>query len=353
LLQLTAGENVHELFMNYRNTLTQSLNLKHPLVMAPMFLVSNEAMLHAGMDAGILAAFPSLNYRKNHELETILQSLNKKVSALRETQRPGNYAVNLIVQQTNTWYRSHLEICVAQKVPVYITSLGNPKEVIARAHAYGAKVFCDVTNLVHAKKCNDLGCDGFVAVGHGAGGHAGNNPLQLLTESLRRHFPSQPVLAAGGIATGRALLSALASGASAAYIGTRFIASTESDVLPAYKESILQSGMEDIIMTERLSGTPCAVINTPFAQKIGTKQNRFEKWLSKNPRTKKYFKALVNLQGLKLLENAVKPGNYNNLWCAGQSVEMIHSVKPIPEIIEELTKGFDEALAELNREANP
>jgi len=338
--------------MNYRNDFTQSLNLKYPIVMAPMFLVTNEAMLHSALEAGILGAFPSLNYRKRSDLESILQGLNKKISTLRAAQSPGNYAVNLIVQQTNIYYREHLEVCVAQKVPVYITSLGNPKEVIARAHAYGARVYCDVTNLVHAKKCNDLGCDGFVAVGHGAGGHAGNNPLVLLTESLRKHFPLQPILAAGGIATGRSMLGVLAAGASAAYIGTRFIASTESDVIQAYKDSILHSGMEDIVMTERLSGTPCAVINTPYAQKIGTRQNFFEKWLSKNPRTKKYFKTLVNVRGMKMLEDAVKPGNYDNLWCAGQSVEMIGSVKPVKEIIDELAQGFDEALAEVAGKAS-
>jgi len=333
--------------MNYKNEFTESLNLKYPVVMAPMFLVTNEAMLYQAMEAGILAAFPSLNYKTTEQLDAVLKGLNKKLDSLRSTNQPGSYAVNLIVQKTNVLYTQHLDVCVSNKVPVYITSLGNPKEVIDKAHAYGARVFCDVTNLVHAKKCNDLGCDGFIAVSHGAGGHAGNNPLMLLTESLRRHFPEQPVLAAGGIATGRAILSVLAAGASAAYIGTRFIASTEAGVSAAYKDSILQSGMEDIVMTERLSGTPCAVINTPFAQKIGTTQNRFEKWLSQNPRTKKYFKALVNVRGMKMLEDAVKPGNYNNLWCAGQSAEMIETIKPVREIIEDLARGFDEALADL------
>ena len=337
--------------MNFKNDFTESLNLKFPLVMAPMFMVSNEAMLHHALDAGILAAFPSLNFRDNTQLIALLSGLNKKLITLKENNLPGTYAVNLIVQKTNLYYKEHLQICVSSKIPVYITSLGNPKETIDAAHAYGAKVFCDVTNLQHAHKCNNLGCDGFVAVGHGAGGHAGNNPIMLLVETLRKNFPSQPVLAAGGIATGRAVLSVIAAGASAAYIGTRFIASTESSVIQSYKDAIMQAGMEDIVMTERLSGTPCAVINTPFAKKIGYTQNRFEKWLSKNPRTKKYFKTLVSIRGLKLLENAVKPGNYNNLWCAGQSVEMIDSVKTIKEIIGDIATEFDEALADLSMKA--
>ena len=328
--------------------LLDSLHLSHPFVMAPMFLVSNEAMLQAALEAGILAAFPSLNYREEGALASVLGNLNARLESLRREGRRGNYAVNLIVQRSNIHFEKHLAICVQHRVPVYITSLGNPRTTIDAAHGYGARVFCDVTNLEHARKSAGLGCDGFVAVGHGAGGHAGNHTAALLTESLRRHFPSLPVLAAGGIATGRSALAVLAAGASAAYIGTRFIASTESPVPADYKNAILQSGMDDIVMTERLSGTPCAVINTPYARKIGTKQSRFEKWLGRNPRTKKYFKTLVNLRGLKMLEQAVKPGNYNNLWCAGQSVELVTDIRTVQAIVAELSRELSEALQELN-----
>ena len=323
-------------------------HLEHPFVMAPMFLVSNERMLLEAMDAGILAAFPSLNFRDAGALDAALQALNHKTEVLRSSNRGGAYAVNLIVQRTNIYMEDHLATCVRHRVPCYITSLGNPRVTLEAAHSYGARVFCDVTNLEHAKKCADLGCDGFVAVGQGAGGHAGNHPVFLLTESLRRQFPRHPVLAAGGIATGRAALSVLAAGAAAAYIGTRFVASQESPVPEAYKSAILESGMDDIVMTERLSGTPCAVINTPFAQRIGLRQSRLERWLSRNPRTKKYFKTLVNVRGLKMLETAVKPGNYNNLWCAGQSVEMVDAIRPIRQIITDLVGEMQAALQELN-----
>jgi nitronate monooxygenase len=337
--------------MKFQNELTKSLHLSYPLVMAPMFLVSYEPMLFAALDLGILAAFPSLNYRDPGKLDSVLKAMNERLAKRRSGQLPGNYAVNLIVQKSNPYYHDHLAICAGNKVPVYITSLGNPRETIDAAHRYGAKVFCDVTNLGHAGKCHDLGCDGFIAVGHGAGGHAGNHPISLLVESLRKYFPSKPVMAAGGIATGRAVLSTLAAGASAAYIGTRFIASSESTVIPEYKDAIIHSGMDDIVMTERLSGTPCAVINTPFAKKIGTKMNRFEKWMSKNPRTKKYFKTLVNVKGMKMLEDAVKPGNYQNLWCAGQSVEMIDTIRPMADILAQITAEFDSAYHQQTRQA--
>jgi len=327
--------------MTVTNDLTRLLNLKFPLVMAPMFLVSNENMLKEAINAGIMGGFPSLNFRKEGELERVLQNLN---SLLQERKgQPGTYAVNLIVQKTNPLFEKHLAICVRNKVPVYITSLGNPKSTIDAAHAYGAKVFCDVTNIEHARKANEKGCDGFIAVGQGAGGHAGPFPLMLLIESLKKNFPDKPVLAAGGVSTGSSILSVLAAGASAAYAGTIFIASKEATVIQEYKDAILESGMQDIVMTERISGTPCTIINTPFAKKIGLKQNWFEKMLSRNPKTKKYFKLLVEIRGMKKLEEAVKPGNHHNLWCAGQSVEMIDEIKPVRQIIDDLEKEYWQA----------
>ena len=331
--------------MLFSNDFTKMLNLRYPLVMAPMFLVSNVAMLKAAIDEGILGCFPSLNFRNENELEEVLIEMNKYLSLHKG--RPGTYGMNLIVQKSNPWFEKHLEVCIRQEVPVVITSLGNPNPTIEAVHRYGGKVFCDVTNTMHASKCARAGCDGFVAVGQGAGGHAGPFPLILLIESLKQKFPSIPVLAAGGIANGSALLSILAAGASAGYCGTRFIASEEADVSQEYKDAILSSHMSDIVLTERISGTPCTVINTEFAKKIGTRQNRFERWMSKNPRTKKYFKMLIQKRGFEWLEDAVKPGNYHNLWCAGQTVEMITDVKPVKKIISDMISEMQEAYEEL------
>lgn len=308
-----------------------------------MFLVSNEEMMIAGIQSGIMSTFPTLNYRKEGALEDIIDNLH--LSMLSQQGKPGNFGVNIIVQQTNPLYKKHLEICISRKVPFFITSLGNPSEVIEKAHAYGAKVFCDVTNLVHAKKAASLGCDGFIAVGLGAGGHAGPHPNYILIPSLKKHFPNIPVVAAGGVATGEAMLSMLACGAQGVSIGTRFIATIEAKVSEEYKQSVVDSGMEDIVMTERLSGTPCSVINTPYAQKIGLHQNWLERWMNRNSFTKKYFKMLVQVRGLQKLERAVKPGNYQTLWCAGQSVEMIDDIASCKEIVDrmeqELLKAYE------------
>jgi nitronate monooxygenase len=299
--------------------------------MAPMFLVSNEKMVKAAMDNGIAGTFPSLNFRKEGELKAVLENLNKYMATL--TPGQGTYGINLIVQKTNPLYSKHLKECVEAKVPFYITSLGSPKEVIAAAHSYGAKVFCDVTNMLHAEKAAQAGCDGFIAVCAGAGGHAGPYPMHILVPALQKAYPDKILIAAGGIATGQQMASALLLGADGASIGTRFIASDEAPVSEEYKKGVVDYGMEDIVLTERLSGTPCNVINTPAAKKMGYKQHWYEKMLSNNPRTRKYFKMLVQLRGMKKLEQAIKPNNYNQLWTAGQSVEMVHEVSSIKDIV--------------------
>lgn len=328
--------------MTLKNKLTQLLNIDFPLIMAPMFLVSNEAMMKSGMENGIMATFPTLNYRREGELEQVLDTLNNF-----KKDKSGNYGVNLIVQKTNPLFQKHHKICVDKKVPFYITSLGSPKEVIDAAHSYGAKVFCDITTIKHAEKAAQCNCDGFIAVGQGAGGHAGPNPLQVLIPSLHKHFPSLPVIAAGGIADGRGMLSALALGAQGVSVGTRFIACEEATVSKEYKDSIVKSGMDDIVMTTRLSGTPCAIINTPYAKKIGLEQSGIEKFLSNNSTTKKWFKMLVQIRGMQKLEKSVKPGNYQTLWTAGKSAELIDDIKSCRAIIAGFKLSLDEAYLEL------
>ena len=307
-------------------------------MLAPMFLVTNELMLQNAMKSGVMGVFPSLNYRDEGQLGQVLDGLN---AFKKDT--PGNYGVNLIVQKANPFYEKHLAICIEKEVPFFITSLGNPKEVIEKAHAYGGKVFCDVVNLEHAKKCASYNCDGFIAVGQGAGGHAGNNSLQVLIPALVKEFPNIPVVGAGGISSGAGLLSIQALGAIGASIGTRFIASEEASVSKDYKNAIVKSGMKDIVLTERLSGTPCTIIETPYSKKIGYKQNWFERLMNKNKKVRKYYKMLVQSKGMKKLEKSVKPGNYNNLWCAGQSVELISDVKSIDNIVQTIMKEHSEA----------
>lgn len=312
-----------------KNKLCTLIGIDFPLFMAPMFLASNEEMLKAAVRNGICGIIPTLNFLKNDELEQCIIRLHN----YRQLHKSGTFGVNIVIQKSNTLYKEHLEICVRNKVPFYTTSLGNPVDVVKQAHSYGAKVFCDVTNLTHAKKCADVNCDGFIAVGQGAGGHAGPYPLQVLIPALKKHFPEMPVVAAGGIATGEGIVSVLALGAEAAALGTRFIASTECSVSNEYKMAVIQAGMDDIVLSERISGTANSIINTPYAKKIGLKPNWLEKIILNNSATKKYFRMLTQKRGMKMLEKSIIPGNYQNLWIAGQSAELIDEIKSCDEII--------------------
>ncbi len=329
--------------MKAKKPLEELLKIDFPVIMAPMFLVSNKEMMLAGMKAGIMSVLPSLNFRKEGELAVLLDELNAAGSSYPK----GNYGVNLIVQRTNPYYKKHLQTCIDHKVPFYITSLGNPKEVIEAAHKYGAKVFCDVTTIEHAKKCYEVNCDGFIAVGQGAGGHAGPNPLQVLIPALKDHFPDKPVIAAGGIVTGAGLLSVKVLGAAGASIGTRFIASKECKVNEGYKHAIIKAGMDDIVMTTKLSGSPCTIIDTPEAKNMGYTQSWFEKFMSNNPRTKKWFKMLVQARGMKKLEDSVLPNNYSKLWCAGKSSELITDILPCEEIISNIKSEYKKGLEDI------
>ena len=323
---------------------TKMMGLRLPIIMAPMFLVSNQEMMLAGMRSGIMATFPTLNFRDEKELASVLDACN---SFLLSLENKGSYGVNLIVQKTNPYYKKHLDLCVNKKVPFYITSLGNPAEVIEAAHSYGGKVFCDITNLKHAEKVAKMGCDGLIAVGQGAGGHAGPNSQMVMLPALRKEFPEQVLIAAGGIATGQGLASTLVLGADGVSAGTRFIATEEATVNKEYKDAIVEYGMDDIVMTDKISGTPCAVINTPYVQKVGTKQNSFERWLNKNRKTKKWFKTLVQVRGMKRLEQAALGATYKTMWCAGQTVQLIDSVQPTSEIVNQFATEYKEAIGAL------
>jgi len=332
--------------MKIQNYLTQTLGIEFPLIMAPMHYVSNMVMVKEAMKNGIAGTFPSLNYRKEGELESILDELN---TFLEEEKPSGTYGINLIVGKSNPFYEKHLKICIEKKVPFYITSLGNPKEVIAQAHTYGAKVFSDVTNLKHAHKAKEMGTDGFIAVGQGAGGHAGPYPLQVLIPSLRKEFNNMPIIAAGGISTGEGILSMLSVGASGVSMGTRFISSTECHVAEEYKNGIVNASMEDVILTDKLTGTPSSVIMNDFMRKLGVKQGIMAQALSTNRFTKKYFKMFIQMRGMKWLEGKGIPGSKDSLWMAGQSVELIHDIKPVAQIISDLKNETHQALEILKK----
>ena len=317
-----------------KTSFTKLLGIDYPIIMAPMFLVSNTKMILAALNNGITAAIPALNFRTDEELREAINEVKKA------SKKP--FGVNLIVNKSNIRYKKQLETCVELKVDFIITSLGNPKEVISLCKPVGIKVFCDVVDLDYAIKVESLGADAVIAVNSEAGGHAGNMVAEVLIPILIENL-SIPVISAGGIATGGQLKKTLKLGAQAVSIGTLFIASPEAGVSDDYKNALVQYGAEDVILTKNISGTPLTVINTPYMQKLGNKQGWLSKLLSRNKRFKKYIKMVIMLRGMKSIKNAANKPTYKTVWVAGPSIEHIHEIKPITEIINTLIKEYNES----------
>ncbi len=317
-----------------KSWLTETFNIKYPIVMAPMFLVSNNQMLIEAAKSGIMGCIPALNWRTPEEFEEGIKELKEKCE--------GPFGINLIVNKSNVHLKKQIEICEKYVPDFIITSLGNPEEVIKKCQPNGTKVFCDVVDVTYAKKCEDLGADALIAVNSGAGGHAGPTPASLLVPMLQKNC-SIPVISAGGVGTGAGLLSVLTLGADGVSIGSPFIATTESGVSEEYKQACVDYGAKDIVLTTKISGTPCTVINTPYVQKIGTEQNLVESVLSKNKKLKKYVKMLTYYKGMKSVENAAFAATYKTVWCAGPSIEFINAIEPVRKIVDRLVTEYEEA----------
>ncbi len=317
-----------------KTALTDLIGCDYPLIAAPMFLISNVELVAAASNAGGIGGTPSLNWRTSSEFDTALGEIAAR------TDRP--YVVNIIVNRANPRVEEDIRVLVKHKVPMVITSLGNPKDVIAAVHGYGGKVFCDVTNLDHALKVQALGCDGVVAVSAGAGGHAGPLSPMVLIPHLKAHLKI-PVIAAGGIVNGKQMLAALVLGADGVQIGTRFIASTESPATDDYKNAILSSKPEDIVLTSRISGTPASVINTDYIRKVGLHLSPFEKFLRANRYTSRLMKMMRYATGNKRLQEAAQGTTWKQVWSAGQGAGMIDTILPAGDIIREIVRDYWQA----------
>ena len=320
--------------MTSKAALCTLLNIEFPIIMAPMFLVSNEKMVIEGINAGITGAIPALNYRTIEELRKAIRSI--------KTQTSGPFGINLIVNQSNFLYKEQLQVCCEENVDFFITSLGSPEETIKKAHKHGIKVFCDVTDAKFAKKVEGLGADAVIAVCKEAGGHAGNISFKELIPELKK-VCTIPVLSAGGIGTGKGIKQMLDLGADGVSMGSIFIATDEAPVSQEYKDACVQYTAKDIVMTTKLSGTPCTVINTPYVQKTGTQQNWLERILNKNKKLKKWMKALTFMKGMKSLQNAAFSSTYKTVWCAGPSIEHVTEIRSVKEVVEELRRDFESA----------
>ena len=302
-----------------------------PVVCAPMFIVSNPKLVIEQCAAGVLGAFPALNARPQALLDEWLHEVEEGLQARRAAD-PGRkvapYAVNQIIHTSNDRLEQDLAVCARHKVPYIITSLRAPGDLVAGVHAWGGKVFHDVTTLRHAEKALEAGVDGLILVAAGAGGHAGTlSPFALLTEV--RRFYDGPLILSGAIATGAGVLAALAMGADFAYLGTRFIASAEANASEGYKQAIVQASASDILYTPFFTGIPG-----------------------------NYLKASILAAGLDPTNlpapetgasnfgtTRVKP--WKDIWGAGQGVGAIADVLPAGQIVARLRAEFAAARGRL------
>ena len=294
--------------------------LRLPVVAAPMFLVSNPQLVLACCHSGVLGSFPALNQRGSSGFKAWLEEIE---AGLKADSAP--YAVNLIVHGSNPRLQADLAICAEHKVPVVITSLGAVKEVVDAVHSYGGLVFHDVTTRRHAEKAAEAGVDGLIAVAAGAGGHAGTwSPCALIAEI--RQFFDKTLLLSGCLNHGHEVLAAQLLGADLAYMGTRFIATRESNADADYKQMILDARAADIVHTPAVSGVPASFMRQSL-EKAGYDLARLQD------------KGDVNY-GEKLKPISDEAKAWKTVWSAGQGVGGIADVPSVAELVARLDAEY-------------
>ncbi|MBI3272166.1 MAG: nitronate monooxygenase [Planctomycetes bacterium] len=295
-----------------------------------MYPCSNPELVAAASEAGGLGIVQpiSLMYVFGHDLREGLRLIR------RLTSKPIGF--NVLVEKTAKVYedrsRKWVDVALEEGVRFFITALGNPRWVVDRVHACGGIVYHDVTERAWALKALEHGVDGLICVNDRAGGHAGGkSPEQLLDElgDLGR-----PLVCAGGVGSPEDFVRALRLGYAAVQMGTRFIATEECRVHPDYKAAILRAEASDIVLTDKLSGVPCAVINTPYIERVGTRAGPVARWLLRGRRTKRWMRSFYALVSLwKLKGSALKGISYQDYFQAGKSVAAIKTVETAATVL--------------------
>ena len=295
--------------------------LKLPVIEAPMFLVSGPDLVVECCNAGVIGTFPSLNARTTEGYAEWLVEIKSRLHP-----DAAAYGVNHIVHPTNPRLMADMMVSVEHKVPLIITSLGAVRDVVDAVHGYGGVVFHDIANVRHAKKAAESGVDGLILVANGAGGHAGIiNPFALVNEV--REFFKGTIILSGCLSNGQDVAAALMLGADFAYLGTRFINTTEAMAPDAYKEMIIESGATDIVHTAAVSGIP-ANFMTKSLQANGI-----------DPKVLPDHK----------LDMGDEAKAWKTVWSAGQGAGAVHDVLPAAQLIQRLKDEFSEACGKFDK----
>lgn len=298
--------------------------LRLPVFAAPMFLVSGPEMVIAACKAGIGGAFPTTNCRTVEDLDGWMARIT---GALKPGDAP--WIANLITHSTNARLAEDLRLVAKYRPPVVITALGSPRPVMETVKAYGGLVFADVISMTLAKKAAAAGVDGLACVSAGAGGHTGHLSPFAFISAVREFFDGY-IAVGGGVGDGAGIAGAIAAGADFVYMGTRFLATTESMAQPAYKQMVIDSGPDDLVISDSVTGTAAS-------------------WLK--PSLRAAGQDPDNLGG-PAVRNYASGGDtkrWRDIWAAGQGIESVKAVEPIADVVGQLEREYLAALDRFER----
>ena len=304
--------------------------LSLPVIGSPMFIASTPDLVIEQCKAGIVGSFPALNARPQSKLDDWLARIRDELSAYaaaNPARKVAPFAVNQIAHSSNDRLADDMATCVRHQVPLIITSLRPPREIVEAVHGYGGLVFHDVISVRHARKAAEQGVDGIIIVCAGAGGHAGGGSPFALVREIREFFDGTLVLA-GAMTSGADVLAAQAIGADLAYVGTRFLATTEANVPTGYKDMILASGSDDIVYTSLFTGVRGNYLRGSVAAAGLDADN-----LPEADKTKMNFGSSGNMDKKA----------WRDIWSGGQGVGNIHDVCPAGEVIARMIGEYAQA----------
>lgn len=313
-----------------RTRLTEQLGIRVPVIGGPMYPCSNPELVAAVSAAGGIGVVQpvSLTYVHGHDFRAGLRFIRSIT--------PNPIGLNALIEKSSERYRQRLEswveIALEEGVRFFVTSLGNPRWVVDRVRAVGGVVYHDVTERKWALKGIDGGVHGLIAVNREAGGHAGGRDPRVLYDELADL--GLPMVCAGGVGDERQFVEALRIGYAGVQLGTRFIATDECRAHDDYKQAILRATADDVVLTERLTGVPVAVLRNPYIERIGTRAGPLARALLRHPRTKHWMRGLYALKSAWSLKRSLQRSEGDrDYWQAGRSVEHIHAIEPAAAIV--------------------
>jgi len=310
--------------------LTADAGVAIPLIGGAMYPCSNPELVAAVSAAGAIGIVQpiSLTYVWGHPFRAGLRHIRSL------TDRP--IGMNALIEASSNAYRKRMEewvdVALEEGIRFFVTSLGNPRWVVERAARVGGVVYHDVTERKWAQKALDAGVHGFIAVNRNAGGHAGSLPPHQLLDQIADL--GRPVVCAGGVGAPEDFVDALALGYAGVQIGTRLIASVECKASDAYKQAIVGADADDIVLSERITGVPLAVIDTPYVRKVGLEAGPLARWMLRGRKRKHWMRTIYAVRSLmRLKRSTLAPTATADYWQAGRSVAGIDAILPVPEIV--------------------